>query len=508
MKMITAENAGVKLNGKTILDNISFVLPEGHSMAIVGPSGSGKTTLGKLIGGLAGVTSGQLKVANDKLCLMVEQQDNFMAASHIRSGYYGQRYENLGLEDVPTVGEYLKKIAQSLKSGISRADIDSSLLGMGILALSGRKLMYLSDGERKRTQLVATLIQNPDILVLDQPFVGLDVSAREILEGQLAWFQKSGRTLVLICDPGHVPSQIDWVLELGRGVSPSLKPRKEFVPEKPEMDKTEDLNNIFGFFQPAGPDRFEHAVVMKNVNVSFRGNNILKNINWEVRKGDRWALLGPNGSGKTTLLSLITADNPQGYCNDLVLFDRKRGSGETIWDIKKRIGFVSPELHLFFLGGKGIFNSIPGLENSPGYIGNSVSCEEVVSSGFQDQVGFSDNNSNVQKKSVDAWLSVFQIDHLSGKTFREASMSEQRLLLLARALVKMPSLLILDEPCQGLGPHQTVQFTEMLDVVCPKLDTTMIYVTHQPEEIPKSVNKLLRLEAGSIKSCGEFPEKV
>ena len=153
----------------------------------------------------------------------------------------------------------------------------------------------------------------------------------------------------------------------------------------------------------------------------------------------------------------------------------KRGSGESIWDIKKRIGYVSPELHLYFLRGKGIFNTIPGLEKSIPSGGNSLRCDEVIISGFNEQIGFSSSHSDFQKKAVKIWFSVLQLEHLTDSKFAEASLSEQRLLLLARALVKMPSLLILDEPCQGLDPHQIRRFTGMLDVTCAHLDTTVIY---------------------------------
>ncbi len=435
---------------------------------------------------------------------MVEQQDNFMAVSGLRTSYYGQRYEQLGLEDVPTVTEYLQKVHRVEDPDIQRNDIEISLRQMDMLSLAGRKLMMLSNGERKRIQLAIALLQNPDVLVLDQPFVGLDVSARKKLEDLILQLLQNEKTIVLICDAEHVPTQINFVLKLEKGHIDISGSDKRNEAESSNSENNLATNDFVEEIKSSGNDPFEFAVKMTQVQVAFDGTEILKDINWTVRRGERWALMGLNGAGKTTLLSLITADNPQGYSNDLVLFDRKRGSGESIWDIKKRIGYVSPELHLYFLRGNGIFNSIPGLGNPPSFNGNSILCDAVISSGFHDLIGFSDRNSDLRQKTVQKWFTILRLEHLSKSWFHEASMGEQRLLLLARALVKMPSLLILDEPCQGLDAHQTMLFTQMLDSICLHLGTTLIYVSHYSAEIPKSIQYLLELESGRVKSCGEF----
>jgi len=488
-----------KPDGKTILDDISFALPEGQSMAVVGPSGCGKTTLGRLIAQKLEPTSGELTFAEGLTCRMVEQQDNFMAISHIGSSYYGQRYENQGMEQSPTVFSYLQQTAEKVY-GVMEL--------LNIAHLNNSKLMMLSNGERKRTQLAEALLHHPDVLVLDQPFVGLDVQSRQNLSRQISDLHRSGKTIVLICDALHVPDEIDWVLEMDRGQVSRWILRSEYAPKEEQIDSPEMMESYFATLQKSDDAEFELAVLMNKVTVVHGEREILKNIDWTVRKGERWALMGPNGAGKTTLLSLITADNPQGYVNDLTLFDRRRGSGESIWDIKKRIGYVSPELHLFFLRGKGIFNTIPGLEKSLPSGGNTLRCDEVMTSGFNEQIGFSASHSDFQKKAVRTWFSILQLEHLAESRFAEASLSEQRLLLLARALVKLPALLILDEPCQGLDAHQTRRFTAMLDVICRHLDTTIIYVTHYSEEIPACVSKRLQLEQGQAKYCGAFVREV
>ncbi len=508
MNSIVSKNMTYARNGKTILDEITFSLPEGSSLAITGPSGCGKTTLGRLISGLLKPFSGEILVDGKKLVLMIDQQENFLAASHMHSGYLGQRYENLGLDDVPTVAEYLLRFRDRDGAGVTPEAVADSLTKVESASLAEKKVMMLSNGERKRVQIASALLRNPDVLVFDQPFVGLDTISRSRLTELLLQMHHSGKTVVVLCSTAHIPEKIDFVLELKKGKVSKFSRAQEYFPEEIQEHLVQVGSHFKEELKTVQDDLYEFAVRMNKVNVVFGDHVVLKDIDWTVRKGERWALMGPNGAGKTTLLSLITADNPQGYSNELYLFDRKRGSGESIWDIKKRIGIVSPELHMYFLKGNGIFNSIPGLETPVEFEGKSILCPDVVASGFRDLIGLADRNSGYNHKIAVKWLSVLGLGHLQKSGFHEASLSEQRLLLLARALVKFPSLLILDEPCQGLDPAQTNLFTRMIDHLCEQLGTTLIYVTHYPEEIPAGVQFLLRLESGSVKSCGPFDRSL
>ena len=497
--------SGLKIDGETILHNISFDLKMGESFAITGASGSGKTLLGRLLSGEVPPSFGTLVFSNNSKRLMVDQQDHFIFFSGRRSMHYGQRYENSGMESVPVVKEFLKNFSTEKDDATIESEIRMVSEQMEITHLSDRKILELSNGERKRTQLAAALLQKPDVLVLDQPFIGLDFHSRETLNSLLKRQMKSGICLVIICDPHHIPEEIHWVAELKNGTLNQFVDRKKYQSqiEEPEVDLPEPNSNLFTLL-PEPNEFFNNLVLMKQVNVVMGEKHILKDINWQVRRGEQWALLGHNGAGKSTLLSLITADNPQGYNNHLILFDRKRGSGESIWDIKKRIGFVSPELHLYFLRGSGIFNTVPGLSNSTYQVYSSLSCHDVILSGFRDEVGFVSQSTDYEIKLADAWFSILKLEHLKRRLFTHASLGEQRSVLLARALVKSPALLILDEPCQGLDHQQTKHFTLLLDNICIQLKTTLIYVTHQPEEIPPCVSHLLQLENGRVKNCGEF----
>ena len=212
---------------------------------------------------------------------------------------------------------------------------------------------------------------------------------------------------------------------------------------------------------------YEVAVHMENIEVKYGKQIILQHIDWEVKKGEKWALLGKNGSGKSTLLSLICGDNPQAYANRLILFGRRRGTGESIWDIKKRIGYLSPDMHTFYL--------------------QDVPCEDVVASGFFDSVGLYRKCNEEQKAKARAWLEIFGIAHLSYRSFVKISYGEQRLVLLGRAFVKDPELLILDEPLHGLDVGKKHLVREVIEKFCARKDKTMIYVTHYPHEIPSCV---------------------
>ena len=496
-------NLRLKIEGEVLIKDISFELKAGESLAVTGASGSGKTLLGKLLAGQITPSSGKLDFCGRGKRLMVDQQDHFIFFSGRRSMHYGQRYENAGMESVPVVKDFLRKF-QSKKEIESVEDVRSVMAKMRMAHLADRKILELSNGERKRTQLAAALLQNPDLLILDQPLVGLDFNSCENLHGLLKGLTESGTGLVVICDPHHVPEYVHWVAELKDGALSQFVERGKYQAkiETQGVNLPDADSNLFSLFSQS-KELFVEIILMEQVKVKMGEKQILNNINWQVKPGEQWALLGPNGAGKTTLLSLITADNPQAYSNHLILFDRQRGSGESIWDIKKRIGFVSPELHLCFLRGAGIFNTVPGLSGPVYQAYSPLTCLEVVLSGFRDEVGAVSASTDYQVKLAGAWLSILKLERLKNRLFIHSSLGEQRSVLLARALVKSPDLLILDEPCQGLDHQQTSRFTQLLDIICTRLQTTLIYVTHQPEEIPACVSHVLQLEAGEVVRCGD-----
>jgi len=215
---------------------------------------------------------------------------------------------------------------------------------------------------------------------------------------------------------------------------------------------------------------------MENVSIRYGTKTVLHNINWEVRRGEAWSLSGHNGAGKSTLLSLITGDNPQAYSQLIYLFDKRRGSGESIWDIKEKIGYISPELHLHF--------------------DQSVNCFDVIASGLFDTIGLFRKLSLKDQHKVMQWMKLMGLEELKSTSLRQLPSGRQRMVLLARALVKNPPLLILDEPFQGLDESQIAYMRALINQIHNKFGTTLICVSHYEQEMPDCVNHFLRLEQG------------
>ena len=456
--------------GSKVLTDISFSLTEDDCLAIVGPVGSGKTTLAKALSGrLFRTGSVFFKSKTNRVhpsILLVEQQHHFKNRSNMQDFYLQQRFNSADAGDAYTIREELSNEDE---------DLVAYWLGFFMLGqLIDKPLVTLSNGENKRLQLVKSVLRDPDWLILDNPFLGLDVEGREILSTCLEKLRENSVQFILINSPAALPACVNRVMYLEEGrvtwdgpvsAYESFRRVDKFVFNHTVMDDLIKSAQVY--------ETFQQAVHMNDVTIAYGEKVILSGIHWEVNSGARWALSGPNGAGKSTLLSLITADNPQAYSQDIILFDRKRGTGESIWDIKKRIGYVSPELHVYFREPANVFN--------------------VVGSGLFDTLGVYKKISEDQHKRIALWLGVFGISHLSQRMFQQISTGEQRMVLLARALVKNPPLLILDEPCQGLDEEQIHRVKEILNYICSNSQTTLIYVSHYSSDIPDCVNQYFKL---------------
>ncbi len=494
---MTLKGITVQMGGARLLDKLDWTIRRGEQWAVTGESGSGKTILAHALMGRHFYT-GQMNEPADTATgsdpgkpriAMVEQQHRFRNQAGATELYYQQRFNASDADKTITVAQELAEyagwegdeiLASPLASQSSKSR-ESWLDSLHIRPLLNKPLIQLSNGENKRVQLAIALLENPECLILDNPFLGLDTEGRTTLHSIINRLAAGGMQILLITSSREIPDCITHIGQLEKGRWSFSGPKADFH-HTIQPHATVRLNiDILTRLREAARDEaigndFSVAVKMVDTTIKYGETTILNHINWEVRKGERWNVSGPNGAGKSTLLSLITADNPQAYANEIWLFDRRRGTGETIWDIKRKIGFVSPELHLYFDTG--------------------ANCLEVIASGLFDTIGLFRPLTGQQEQTTLLWMQLLSLQDLRTKRLAQLSTGQQRMVLLARALIKNPPMLILDEPSQGLDEEQTAYFRSLVTALCEAFDKTLIYVSHYRQELPTCIDKFLQLEKG------------
>ena len=494
--MLAIKNITVRYLNNTLFAGLSIKLQKAENWALLGPSGSGKSAFLQTIAGRFKITSGTIdylfcedfikthsiidpNFTHNKLIAIVEPRHHFKNLSNTSQFYYQQRFNSSDSEDALTVEQYLYSIKSTLSTNIYWT-FEKVVDTLKLNELIDKQIIKLSNGETKRLMIAAALLKNPLLLLLDSPMTGLDIKTREEFDTIIQKVINSGISVIMATSAHEIPTAITniAIFEEGKIIEQILK--KDFKAEL-FADKKEDLidlTELKDLLNLHPNNVYDHIVDMKNIHIQYGTKVILHQINWRILPGERWALLGPNGAGKSTLLSLINGDNPQAYANNIVLFDKKRGTGESIWDIKSKIGFMSPELHQYF----------PTDNN----------CLQVIESGYYDTLGLFRQSSKTKQDIAFRWMKVLEIEQYARVLLKNIPASAQRLCLLARALIKNPDLLIFDEPSQGLDDHQQKHFKRIIDAICRLSNVTLIYVSHYQQEIPESVTKILNLKPISI----------
>ena len=483
--VVHIQNLNLKYQHKSVLKDLNWAINRGENWLLSGVSGSGKTSLAKVIAGLQPAV-GHVKICFDtdsKLptqALYVESWYQFKNVEGVANFYYQQRYTSQQAKETVTVNAELASYVK--ENNLEFGDVKNLLNALGFPGLVNSQLIELSSGEHKKLQLVKALWLKPQLLIIDQPYTGLDADSRRNLNILLDEVSAEGVQLILICNDAEVelPTSINRFAEIAEGqlfeISSvrlkSVLPGRHFR-ELPDFLKESPLYSS------------ENIVKMVDVNVSYGERQVLKGINWEVKAGEKWLLQGHNGSGKSTLLSLINGDHPQSYANTLYLFGNKRGSGESVWDIKQHIGLISPEFHWYFDASSTVWQSI--------------------ASGFYDSIGLFQQLPYSKNKQVDELIAYFGLTEHKNALLNTLPMGMQRLVLLARTIIKNPELLILDEPCQGLDQHQTQHFNQLVDELCSN-GITVIYVGHFESALPSCLEKRIVLKNGEVKTIETIQE--
>ncbi|QNF35231.1 ATP-binding cassette domain-containing protein [Adhaeribacter swui] len=498
---ITLSQATFTRQNQVVFSDLSWQFKPGEQWAIYGAVGAGKTTFLSALAGQLPLRSGnyELKVrVNTDAELQTVDRSSFRAHSALitfqqqnsffnyERAFYQQRYQSLESEiAIPTVREILANVTTTC----TYAEIEEIIDLLQLKELLPETLIKLSNGQTRKLQIARALLQKPKLLILDNPFTGLDEKSRQQLNAIINNVIKQGTQILLATNQQEIPESITQVLWLDDFKIKAVLSRADFFKklqtEGAAKDENSDQSQDLQLTTiPKAKIDFATAVKFENVFVRYQNKTILENISWTVQKGEKWALIGPNGSGKTTILSLIYADNPQAFANKIYLFDKRKGTGESIWDIKKRMGFVSPELHLYFR--------------------QPLSGQQVAATGYTDTLTRPKTLTTEQEAQIQNHFAFFDRLDLLTKPFLQMSAGEQRLVLLIRSVLKNPALLIWDEPLQGLSREYIQRATQLLKNYCTP-DTTLILVSHYADEVPHFVNNYFYLKEGRLDRMMQYP---
>ena len=466
--LLTAVSEKLQYMGRAVRNPHQFSILRGNCYAFIGENGSGKTTLGKIIEKGWNICTNVIHGDKKSLTISNIEFSDIHSLTGSNVAYYQQRFEATQNDEIPTVEDIIKDRIP--------ADKWNELCDrLSLRDILHKRVNFLSSGELRKFLIINLFSSIPDILIIDNPYIGLDAPSRDLFNELIRSITAEGTAVILLlCNPIDIPSYCDYILPMKDMVIGEMKPAGEY--------SEEELNALFSqsgsvndmpIACDCGQVDFSTAIELDNCNVSYGKNVILRNVSWKVNAGEKWALLGANGSGKSTLLSLVYADNPQSYRNDITLFDHRRGSGESIWDIKRRIGYISPEMHLYF--------------------NDAADLLTVVATGFFDNVGCFRRPNDEQKAVAMQWLKAMGIEKLATRRFPTLSSGEQRLALIARTLLKNAPLLILDEPLHGLDMAKKTLVAKAIKRIAEQPGMSLIYVTHYAHEIPACITHTKKL---------------
>ncbi len=461
------------------LSPINWTWRHGENWVFLGDNGSGKTSFMQLVEARAGKTARSVSFeALERIMAEEIRQDDSNFIGRVDTGT--PLYRFLGLES-------------------PHQPLPMLLADDAVFGLLDQGIRTLSTGEMRRALIYRAILAQPPVLLLDEPFDGLDVAATTAMRKLICGLIRSGQGLLMMLNrrsdllPEHTHvgvfrdgslifagSREEWQQHEIFGVRVKTpRPGSEPIDFSESFYSDPKYSSERAIPGPP-PDRVRvpgnsPLVKMHKVTVRYGEKVILNGLCWQVNQGEHWKITGPNGAGKTTLLNLVSGDHPQAYCNDISLFGRRRGTGESVWDIKQKVGIISPDLQLAYRV--------------------SVSARLCILSGLFDSIGVYDPVSPMQRDLADQWLNYLGMQDRADRPLRHFSYGEQRMLLIARGLIKHPPLLILDEPCQGLDDHNRIKVLRLLGEFAAGSESTLLYVTHRREDEIAGIQRHLDLSS-------------
>jgi len=468
---ISMNDLSVNFDDRFQLNNINWQIDTTQHWVITGTNGAGKSALAAVLAGAGDVLSGSVEGVPARVGIVSFEAQALLIEAE-------RKKDDADIMDVISEGTPVHEI---LFADCADIELAKQLADkFDTTKLLDRAFRKLSTGESRKVMLIRALASKPELLILDEPFDGLDVNTLTMLQEHLQTLIATVPMIMVLNRFDEFPEFITNIAYVDKGrlhlqVSRSnteafdelykllhLKTTDLNVPEAdPETDRPTLNSN-------------EPLVRLTDLTIKYDDNKIINKLNWTIEPGQHWQLSGPNGSGKTGLLSIITGDHPQCYVNDIFVFGFKRGSGESIWQIKQFIGYVSTALQWEY-------KATTGLRN-------------VILSGFHDSIGLYSKSTDKQKELANKWLELLGMSDRGDEIFGKLSYGDQRLLLIARAMVKHPPLLILDEPCLGLDDMNRQLVLALIEKICAGTETTVLYVNHHPEDQIKGIENYLALD--------------
>jgi molybdate transport system ATP-binding protein len=474
--LLELHNINLVYRALPALRDINWRPLQGQQWSCLGPNGAGKTSLARVLSSQATHYSGDFQ----RSALLAGRGVAYVCFEQAKA--LCDRDRKLDDSEFRADASDPGTAVQAVILGGSEPDerFNHWVERLHIGHILQRGLRFISTGEMRKTLLIRAILAQPALLILDSPLDGLDRASQADMRRIIDELLLSEITVLMLCRQlEDVPAAVSHLLVLDEGAV-LVEGEREAVLADPRVQALMNPPVAeLGQLPAPAPRPYElpasgPLLQLRDVSVRYGEVTVLDKVSWVLERDHHCCVSGPNGCGKTTLLSLVTGDNHKAYGQDITLFGIRRGSGESVWDIKQKYGQLDNQLHLNYVRGMRVV--------------------EVVVSGFFDTIGLYDDWGDVQRDTAEQWLAALGLAGYARESFDALSFGLQRMVLLARAMVKSPIILLLDEPTLGLDGHHRMLMLRAIDHIAANSDTRIIFVSHSAGEVPACINQHLVFE--------------